>query len=176
MLAYTQSAGAQLALMNPGGIRADLSFSSSPGGEAPGDVTFGECFTVQPFNNLVVTIDLTGAQLKEVLEQQFVGFEGQPVTKFLQVSAGFSYAYDTTRALGDRILNLSLGGTPIDPAVTYKVSTNDFLANGGDGFSKLTGGTNRVTAPGFDVDALVAYLGAGAPVSPGPQNRFTKIA
>ncbi len=73
-LAYTTaSAGAQIALMNPGGIRADLSFGSSAGGEAPGQVTYGEAFTVQPFNNLVVTQTLTGAQLKAVLEQQFVG-------------------------------------------------------------------------------------------------------
>jgi 5'-nucleotidase len=162
--------------MNPGGIRSDLSFAFSPGGEAPGDVTFGECFSVQPFNNLVVTISLTGAQLKQTLEQQFVGFMGQVSTKFLQVSAGFSYSYDTTRALGDRISGMTLNGVPIDPAASYRVSTNDFLANGGDSFSTLTGGTDRVTAPGFDVDALVADLGAGAPVAPGPQNRFFKIA
>jgi 5'-nucleotidase len=177
MLAYTKTAaGAQLAFMNPGGIRADLSFANSPGGEAPGEVTFGECFTVQPFNNLVVTVNLTGAQIKETLEQQFQGFAGQTATKFLQVSAGFSYSYDTTKALGERVSNLTLNGVPIDPAATFRVSTNDFLANGGDGFTKLTGGTNRVTAPGFDVDALVAYLGAGNPVAPGPQNRFNKIA
>lgn len=176
MLAYTKTAAsAQLALMNPGGIRSDLSFAFSPGGEPAGDVTFGECFSVQPFNNLVVTVNLTGAQLKETLEQQFQGFAGQTSTKFLQVSAGFGYSYDTTKALGERVSNLTLNGVPIDPAASYRVSTNDFLANGGDGFSKLTGGTNRVTAPGFDVDALVAYLGSG-PIAPGPRDRFTKIA
>jgi 5'-nucleotidase len=67
-----------------------------------------------------------------------------------------------------------LNGTPIDPAASYRVTTNDFLANGGDGFTTLTGGTNRVTAPGFDVDALVAYFGLG-PVSPGPVDRITKV-
>jgi 5'-nucleotidase len=175
-LAYTAtSAGAQLALMNPGGIRADLIAGASSGGEAPGEVTYGEGFTVQPFNNLVVTQTLTGAQLKETLEQQFVGFAGQSVTKFLQISAGLTYSYNTGRDLGDRISNLALNGVPIDPAASYRVTTNDFLANGGDGFTKLTGGTNRVTAPGFDIDALVAYLGAGAPVAPGPQNRFLKL-
>ncbi|MFL6142045.1 MAG: bifunctional metallophosphatase/5'-nucleotidase [Labedaea sp.] len=175
-LGYTQSANAQIALMNPGGIRADLSFGFSGGGEAPGEVTYGEGFTVQPFNNLVVTQTITGAVLKDVLEQQFVGYLGQLSTKFLQVSAGFGYSYDTTRALGDRVSNLTLNGTPIDPAATYRVTTNDFLANGGDGFTRLTAGTDRVTAPGFDIDALVAKLGAGAPVPPGPQNRFTKVA
>ena len=95
-LAYSQSANAQIALMNPGGIRADLTFAFSPGGEPPGDVTFGEVFTVQPFNNLVATISLTGAQLKTVLEQQFPGFMGQTATRILQPSAGFTYSYDTT--------------------------------------------------------------------------------
>ncbi|MBV1849699.1 bifunctional metallophosphatase/5'-nucleotidase [Catellatospora tritici] len=173
-LAWTSSAGAQLALMNPGGIRAALSYSNSPGGEAPGQVTYGEAFTVQPFNNLVVTQSLTGAQLKEVLEQQFTGYLGQTTTKFLQVSAGFTYSYDTTLPLGSRVSNLALNGTPIDPAATYLVTTNDFLANGGDGFTALTAGTGRVTAPGFDVDALVAHLGTG-PIAPGPANRITKL-
>jgi 5'-nucleotidase len=175
-LAYTAaSAGAQIALMNPGGVRAGLTFTNSPGGEPPGDVTFGECFTVQPFNNLVVTQAFTGAQLKDVLEQQFIGFGGQTVQRILQPSAGFTYSYDATRAAGDRVSNLALNGAPIDPAASYQVTTNDFLANGGDGFTNLTKGTGRVTAPGFDVDALVAYLGAGAPVAPGPANRITKL-
>ncbi|BCB81488.1 bifunctional metallophosphatase/5'-nucleotidase [Phytohabitans flavus] len=174
-LAYTTSAGAQIALMNPGGIRAPMTFANSPGGEAPGDVTYGECFTVQPFNNLVVTQTLTGALLKEVLEQQFVGFGGQTVQRILQVSAGFTYSYNSTAAAGSKVSNLALNGTPIDPAATYRVTTNDFLANGGDGFTRLTSGTDRGTAPGFDIDALVSYLGA-APVSPGPQNRITKTA
>ncbi|RNL78492.1 bifunctional metallophosphatase/5'-nucleotidase [Nocardioides marmorisolisilvae] len=175
MLARTQSAGAQIGLMNPGGIRASLSYAFSPGGEAPGQVTYGEAFSVQPFNNLVVTVSITGAQLKEVLEQQFTGYAGQGSTKFLQVSAGFTYSYDTTRALGDRISNMQLNGVPMDPAATYRVSTNDFVANGGDGFTNFGPSTNRVYAPGFDVDALTAYLATG-PIAPGPMNRITKIA
>jgi 5'-nucleotidase len=173
-LAYTASTGGQIALMNPGGIRADLTYAFSPGNEALGDVTYGECFTVQPFNNLVVTQTLTGAQLKTVLEQQFPGYEGQTMLRILQVSAGFRYTYDSTRALGDRITGIWLNGVPIDPAATYRVTSNDFLANGGDGFTKLKG-ADRVTAPGFDLDALVAYLGAAAPVAPGPQDRIVKL-
>lgn len=173
-LAYSASAGAQLALMNPGGIRAPLTFANSPGGEAGGQVTYGEAFTVQPFNNLVTTYSLTGAQLKEVLEQQFAGHAGQTTTKILQVSAGFTYSYNTTLPLGSRVSDIKLNGTAIDPAASYLVTTNDFLANGGDGFTTLTGGTGRVYAPGFDVDALVAYLAAG-PVAPGPANRITKL-
>jgi 5'-nucleotidase len=175
MLAHTQSAGAQIAFMNPGGIRADLSYAFSPGGEAPGQVTYGEAFTVQPFNNLVVTLTYTGAQIKDVLEQQFAGYQGQAVTKFLQVSNGFTYSYDTTLPIGNRVSALALNGTPIDPAATYRVTTNDFVANGGDGFTLMTGGTDRATAPGFDVDALAAYLATG-PIAPGPVNRITKIA
>jgi 5'-nucleotidase len=174
MLKYTQGAQAQLAFMNPGGIRAPLVYANSPGGEKPGEVTYGECFTVQPFNNLVVTQTYTGAQLKEVLEQQFAGYAGQTVTKFLQVSTGFTYAYDTTKPLGQRVGNLTLNGVAIDPAGSYRVAMNDFLANGGDGFAGLKDGATRVTAPGFDVDALVAYLGTG-PIAPGPQNRITKL-
>ncbi|MBO4208377.1 bifunctional metallophosphatase/5'-nucleotidase [Micromonospora echinofusca] len=174
-LAYTRGDGAQIALMNPGGVRASLAYSASAGGEAPGEVTYGESFSVQPFNNLVVTQTFTGAQLKDVLEQQFVGFNGQTTQRILQVSAGFAYSYDTTAPVGSRVSGITLDGTPIDPAASYRVTTNDFLANGGDGFTTLKAGTGRTTAPGFDVDALVSYLGAGEPVAPGPANRITKL-
>ncbi|MFL6077839.1 MAG: bifunctional metallophosphatase/5'-nucleotidase [Mycobacteriales bacterium] len=175
MLAYTAGNGAQLALMNPGGIRAPLVYANSTGGEAPGQVTFGECFTVQPFNNLVVTVSLTGAQLRSVLEQQFAGFDGQTSTKILQVSAGFTFSYDASAPAGSRVSAVALNGTPIDPAATYRVSTNDFLANGGDGFTDLTKATGRTTAPKFDVDSLTTYLGAHSPVAPGPADRITKL-
>jgi len=172
--AYTQSAGAQIAFMNPGGIRASLTYANSPGGEAPGQVTYGEVFTVQPFNNLVVTQTLTGARIKEVLEQQFVGYEGQTTQRILQVSAGFTYSYTATAPAGSRVSNIALNGVPLDPAASYRVTSNDFLANGGDGFSKLVGGGDKVYAPGFDVDALEAYL-AAAPVAPPLLNRITKL-
>ncbi|MFI7546432.1 bifunctional metallophosphatase/5'-nucleotidase [Actinoplanes sp. NPDC049599] len=174
-LAWTASSNAQIALMNPGGIRADFDAEQSSGGEANGQVTYGEAFTVQPFNNLVVTQTFTGAQLKNVLEQQFVGFGGQTTQRILQVSAGLTYSWNSTAPAGAKVTALALKGTPIDPAASYQVTTNDFLANGGDGFTNLTLGTGRTTAPGFDVDALVGYLGAGAPVAPGPANRITKI-
>ncbi|GAA3286604.1 5'-nucleotidase C-terminal domain-containing protein [Dactylosporangium vinaceum] len=175
-LAYTKaSAGAQIAFMNPGGIRASLTYANSPGGEAPGQVTYGEAFTVQPFNNLVVTQSFTGAQIKDVLEQQFVGFQGQTVQRFLQVSAGFTYTYSASAPVGSKVSDIKLNGVALDPAASYKVTTNDFLANGGDGFLNLAKGTGRVTAPGFDVDALTAYLGTG-PIAPGPADRYTKIA
>ncbi|GAA1601636.1 bifunctional metallophosphatase/5'-nucleotidase [Actinoplanes couchii] len=163
---------AQIALMNPGGIRADLDADQSSGGEAYGQVTYGEAFTVQPFNNLVVTQTFTGAQLKDVLEQQFAGYAGQTVQRILQVSAGLTYTWSASAPAGSKVGALALNGVPIDPAANYSVTTNDFLANGGDGFSNLTVGTGRVTAPGFDVDALVALLATG-PIPPGPANRIT---
>jgi len=174
-LAYTKAGGAQLAFMNPGGIRADFDADLSSGGEAVGEVTYGEAFTVQPFNNLVVTQTFTGAQIKDVLEQQFVGFGGQTTQRILQVSGGITYTWSSSAPAGSKVSALALNGTPIDPATNYQVTTNDFLANGGDGFTNLAKGTGRTTAPGFDVDALVAYLGAGAPVAPGPANRITQV-
>ena len=173
-LAYTKaSAGAQIAFMNPGGIRADLIYGNSAGGEPPGQVTYGEAFTVQPFNNLVTTQTFTGAQIKTVLEQQrFPGASATPLV--LQVSDGFTYTYSPSAAAGSRVSNMALNGTPIADAATYRVTTNDFLANGGDSFPGFTVGTNRVYAPGFDVDALAAYLAAG-PIAPGPQNRITRV-
>ncbi|MGA5301361.1 bifunctional metallophosphatase/5'-nucleotidase [Nucisporomicrobium flavum] len=173
-LAWTKNNGAQIALMNPGGIRADFDAEASAGGEPDGKVTYGEAFTVQPFNNLVVTQTFTGAQLKDVLEQQFVGFGGQTTQRILQVSAGFTYTWTSTAAPGSKVSAMALNGTPIDPAATYRVTTNDFLANGGDGFTNLNVKVDRTTAPGFDIDALVGYLGAGTPVAPGLANRITK--
>ncbi|WP_063746898.1 bifunctional metallophosphatase/5'-nucleotidase [Catenuloplanes japonicus] len=171
-LAYTQANGAQIALMNPGGIRASLPYNT----QSAGAVTYGDVFTVQPFNNLVVTQTFTGAQLKDVLEQQFVGFGGQTSQRVLQVSAGLTYSYTSTAAAGSRVSALALNGVAIDPATTYRVTTNDFLANGGDGFTNLALGADRATAPGFDIDALVSYLGTNSPVAPGPANRITKLA
>jgi len=180
-LAYTQSAGAQLAFMNPGGIRADLSFAQSPVGEGDGVVTFGEAFDVQPFNNLVVTQDMTGDQIKAVLEQQWAactppGRSGG-ATVILQVSASFTYSFNDTLACGSRISNMRLNGNPIVGSTTYKVTLNNFIADGGDSFPAFTAGTNRVYAPDFDIDALADYLDANSPpgVAPGPQNRITKL-
>jgi 5'-nucleotidase len=93
----------------------------------------------------------------------------------LQVSAGFTFSYDSTQPAGSRVTAMALNGVPIDPATEYRVTMNDFLANGGDGITKFALGTDRVYQPGFDVDALAAYLDPG-PVAPGPQNRIIRIA
>jgi 5'-nucleotidase len=165
--------------MNPGGIRSALTFANSPGGEPPGQVTYGECFTVQPFNNLVATQTLTGAQLKAVLEQMFPGTQTPPQTstRVLQISNGFTFSYDTTQPNGSKITAMALNGVPIDPGGQLPGHHQRLPGQRRRRLHRADRGTDRVTAPGFDVDALVAYLGGpAAPVPPGPANRITKVA
>ena len=169
--------GAVLALMNPGGVRADLTYASSTAGEGDGNVTYGEAFTVQPFGNLLVTMTLTGAQIEQALEQQWVTqTDGSVRFLHLGVSAGFTYSWSASAPVGNRVdpASIQLNGTPIDPAASYRVTVNSFLADGGDGFTAFTGGTNR-TGGGVDLDAFTAYLGANAPVAPPVPNRVTPL-
>jgi 5'-nucleotidase len=162
--------------MNPGGIRMSLIFDQISGTEQPGEVTFGEAFNVQPFNNLVSTQDMTGQQIKDTLEQSFFGCLGRTQgTVILQVSAEFHYTYDTSKTCGSRITAMTLNGSPLVMGTIYHVTLNNFLADGGDSFPGFRAGTNRVNQPGFDVDALAQYLGAHSPVAPGPQDRITKL-
>lgn len=168
--------GAQIAMMNPGGIRADLTYAQSAG-EGDGNVTYGEAFTVQPFANNLVTMSLTGAQIEQVLEQQWqVQTDGSERARILQVSNGFTYSYDAARPRGDRIdpASIKLNGTTLAPSATYRVTVNSFLATGGDSFTVLNEGTNRLTGV-IDLDALVAYFAAESPLAPGPQNRITRF-
>jgi 5'-nucleotidase len=157
---------AVVAFMNPGGIRADLIASAGNG-----QVTYNDAYTVQPFANTLVVKTLTGAQIKALLEQQFPATGGN---KVLQVSRGFTYSYDLTKPQGGRIdpASIKLGETTIDPAASYRVAMNSFLATGGDGFTVFNQGTAQVGGA-VDLDALNAYLGANSPVAPGPQDRIT---
>ena len=156
LAATDDEAGAVAAFMNPGGVRADL---------LAGEVTYGEAFEVQPFNNLLTTLDLTGAQLYELLNQQFT------LGRVLAPSASVAYTVDD--ATGTVVPgSLTIGGVAVDPAGTYRITVNNFLAGGGDGFTVLTQGTNVENQPGFDVDALIAYL-AGEPVAPPATDRIT---
>jgi 5'-nucleotidase len=159
--------GAVVSFMNPGGIRTNLLYNQISGGEAPGEVTYGEAFAVQPFSNNMVTMTMTGDQIKNLLESQY----GSGCAK-LQVSNGFSYTVHTTAPLGSRISEIKINGVAIDPAASYRVSTNNFLAGGGDGCAIFTQGTNTLAGI-IDLDALVAYFGAHSPVAPGPRDRIT---
>lgn len=163
--------GAVIAFMNPGGIRADLVYASSPAGEGDGNVTYGEMFAVQPFGNNLVTVTMTGAQIKQALEQQFNNpAPGQ--NRILQVSNGFTYTWNLSAPIGSKVSNMALNGTAIDPAASYRITINSFLADGGDNFSAFTLGTNRLGGA-VDTDAFEAYFKAFSPVAPGPQNRIT---
>lgn len=170
-LAATLGSGAQLAITNPGGIRADLTYASSPVGEGDGVVTYGEAFSVQPFANIMQTVTMTGAQLKTVLEQQWRA-DGTRIV--LQISNTLTYTMDETRPIGDRVSELKVGGVPLDPAASYRVSVNNFLAGGGDGFAGFTAATD-VTGGPIDLDAFTAYLTANSPVAPPPLGRITKV-
>ena len=159
--------------MNPGGIRTDLVFNQISGGELPGQVTYGEIFAVQPFGNNLVTMTLTGDQLERVLEQQWGPGTRQVI---LQVSDSLRYTWDASRPVGDRIdpASITINGTPISPMATYRITVNNFLADGGDGFSLLREGTNRLGGV-VDTDAFADYLAANSPISPTPRNRITRL-
>jgi 5'-nucleotidase len=162
--------GAQVAFMNPGGIRADLLASAvSAGGEEPGEVTYGEAFTVQPFGNSLVTKTMTGDQIRSLLEQQYVGCGGQTTQRILQVSTGFSYTTDANAAsCAEKVGTISLGGAPIADDATYRVTMNSFLAAGGDGFTVFNDGSD-VLGGAQDIDAFIQHFAAnpdGIPVPP----------
>ena len=167
------SGGSQVAFMNPGGVRADLTYLSSPANEGDGVVTYGEAFTVQPFGNFVTVKTMTGEMIERLLEQQFTA---TGVRLLLGVSDGFTYTYDLRRPAGDRVDpgSIALNGTPIDPAASYQVTMNSFLADGGDGFTVFIEGTNPIGG-GIDLDAFIAYLGANSPVEPPPTDRVTEL-
>lgn len=166
---------AVVAFMNPGGIRANLTYNQISGGEQPGEVTYGEAFTVQPFGNSLVTLSLTGAQIDTLLEQQFDN-PGPGSSRILQVSQGFSYEWSASAPAGSKvdIASISINGSPIDPNAVYRVTVNSFLADGGDNFRVLTEGTDRLGGA-QDLDAWIDYFAANSPIPPGPQNRITVI-
>ena len=166
---------AVVAFMNPGGIRADLTYASSAAGEGDGNVTYGESFTVQPFGNSLVTMTLTGAQIERVLEEQFAGCT-LATARILQVSTGFTYTWSTSGPVCGKVdpTTVKINGVTVDPAASYRVTVNSFLADGGDSFPTLKLGTDRLGGA-VDTDALEAYFVANSPVAPGPQNRITQV-
>lgn len=137
--------GATFAFMNPGGIRDNLD---------AGEVTWGDLFTIQPFSNDLVSMDLTGAQIRTLLEQQWLN---QAVPRILKTS-GLTYTWDAARPAGQRVVEIKdAAGQLLGETQIYRVTVNSFMASGGDGFTILTAGTNRIVGP-VDLDALVAYV------------------
>ena len=172
-----QVGGAVAAFMNPGGVRTP----GFVGAAYPYDVTYGNAFTVQPFGNSLVPMTLTGQQIKNMLEQQFVGCLGQTTQRILQVSNGVKYSWSASAPACSKIVDLALtpmdvtvvppmvagaqdqivsAGVVVNPTKSYRVTVNNFLATGGDGFTVLLGGLNPLGGA-QDIDALVGYLSSG---------------
>jgi len=169
-LAATSAAdkgGAVIAFTNPGGVRTDIARKED------GAVTYADLFASQPFRNQLVTLTLTGKQIKDMLEQQWLDPK-RP--RILQVSRGFSYAWDNSKPDGERVLTdrISLNGQQVDPAASYRVTVNNFLSVGGDGFTVLTQGTAPLIGV-YDTDALHAYFQAHSPVGPTAVDRISRI-
>ena len=178
--------GAVVAFMNAGGVR-------TPGFTAttyPHDVTYGEAFTVQPFGNSLVTMTLTAQQIKDVLEQQFVGCKGQTTQRIMQISNGLKYSWSAGAVACSKIIDVTItptdvtvvppvqtaapdtlvsNGVVLNPTKTYRVTVNNFMATGGDGYSVFTGGTSTLGGA-QDIDALVAYLSSGYKAPDAPYN------
>jgi 5'-nucleotidase len=174
----TSANGAQVAFMNPGGVRSDLTYAQS-GTEGDGVVTFGEAFTFQPFGNTLKTFPMTGAQIVTVLEEQCQpSFASRPFLH-LGVSEGFTYDLSKTIAAGIctdiSVTNVKLNGVDLDSAGTYIVTVNSFLSDGGDNFTTF----DTITAPkldgGVDLQALTNYLGTFGPVDPPPTDRVNEL-
>ena len=169
--------GAQLAFMNPGGIRADMRVSDiSSGGEAPGEVTYGEAFNVQPFGNSLVTKTMTGDMIRRLLQQQFQGCGGTAPAegRFLQISSSFSYeSAPGATSCTDKIGRMFVNGVLVGPTDSFRVTMNNFLAAGGDGFTVFNEGTDALGGA-QDIDALVDYFQAAgaAGIAVPPLNRI----
>jgi 5'-nucleotidase len=159
--------GAVMAFTNPGGVRSDIALKPD------GAVSYAEIFAAQPFRNQLVTLTLTGAQIKAMLEQQWLDPK-RP--RILHPSRGFSYAWDNSAVFGSHVPadKMMLNGAPIDPAKTYRVTVNNYLAVGGDGFVALKEGTSAQFGI-YDVDALYAYFKANSPLSPVATDRIARV-
>ena len=159
--------GAAIAFTNPGGLRADIT-------KKPDDtVRYADVFASQPFRNQLVTLTLTGSQIKNMLEQQWLDPK-RP--RILQVSMGFSYAWDSTKPYGERVIaaSMALNGEHIDPVKNYRVTVNSYLSVGGDGFTVL----KEATAPQigvYDADALYVYFQANSPIAPMAPDRIKRL-
>ena len=174
----TTELGAEIAFMNPGGVRTDLSYAQSET-EGDGVVTFGEAFSFQPFNNTLFTFPMSGAQIISVLEEQCQPAGSSRPFLHLGVSEGFSYDLQTTIVDGTctsiTISNVQLNGVALDPTATYMVTANNFLADGGDNFGTFATVTATRLDGGIDLDALTSYLEANSPVAAPSIDRVNEL-
>ena len=170
------STGADIAFMNPGGIRANLTYASSGPSDPNGNVTYREAATVQPFANTLVMMTLTGAQLKSVLEEQWQpAGSARPFLK-LGVSEGLVYTYDPTAAQGSRVTSITLDGAPIDPAGEYTVAANSFLAAGGDNFATFKDVAGKRDTGKIDLQSMVDWFDTNKTASPDLAQRAVGVS
>ena len=176
---WTSPNGAEVAFMNPGGVRSDLTYPESDG-EGDGVVTFGEAFTFQPFGNTLLTFPMTGAEIVSVLEEQCQPAGSSRPFLHLGVSEGLTYDLARTIENGDctsiSVSNVSLNGVPLDSDLLYIVTVNNFLADGGDNFATFRE-VKELSPPldgGNDLQALINYLGTFSPVEPPSTDRVTE--
>jgi 5'-nucleotidase len=177
--------GADIAFVNPGSVRADLTYT------APGTVTYSALNTVEPFGNNLTTLNLTGAQIQSLLEEQWNAAnrtaKTNPATggagRLLAVSRGLSYTFDNAKIGGNFAIDgspivagsLKLNGVAIDPAKSYKIVTNSFMiGTAADNFTVLAKGSNITDTKILDLEAFIAYFKANSPLSP-PAARITRL-
>lgn len=160
--------GAQIAFMNTGGVRQALPFKSG------GAVSYGDVFAVQPFNNNLITMTLSGAQIHRVLESQWRSATGRPI--YLYVSQGFSYSWDASKPPGSRVAfeSIRLNGQPLDLSADYRVTVNAYVAAGGDGFNIFTEGKAPLVGI-MDVDALALYMQTHPRLRPSSLDRVKRL-
>jgi 5'-nucleotidase len=169
-LAATRSeanGGAVMAFTNPGGIRTDIAMKDDRA------VSYADVFAAQPFRNKLVTLTLTGAQIREALEQQW---RDPARPRILQVSNGFSYSWEAAKPYGEHVVaaSMKLHGAAVESTKSYRVTVNDYLALGGDGFAALKDGSAKQYGV-YDDEALFAFFGANGPITPGPPTRITRV-
>ena len=153
ILNATRAQGVKLAFMNAGGIRKDLDVGENL------VASYGQVQIVVPFGNTMVAMDMTGAQIRGLLEQQWVR-PGASDDSILQISDGFSYTWNPAAPRGQRVVpgSMMLNGAPIDDAKTYRIAANNFLAEGGDNFPMFKDALNKFDTQVRDFDVLVEYL------------------
>ncbi|MGZ8314565.1 MAG: bifunctional metallophosphatase/5'-nucleotidase [Telluria sp.] len=154
VLEAAQAEGAQVAFMNGGGMRKDLDVADNL------TATFGQAQVILPFSNTIVVMDMTGAQLYQALEQQWIRKHADSQAEMLHASRGFSYAWDASKPKGQRVVpgSVKLDGVALDAAKTYRVAANNFLAEGGDGFVAFAQAADKRNTQILDLDAFVRYL------------------
>jgi 5'-nucleotidase len=173
-LAATQGGanGAVIAFVNGGGVRSWLHYTALAGTKQPGDVTYGDAYSIEPFGDLLYTETLTGAQIVELLNEQYAGESDDP----LAISRGLTYTWDASLPAAAKVVpgSVQLNGAPLNPVAAYRITVDAFMAEGGDGYTVLRSGTNKTAGP-IDIQALDAYLTAHAPLAPPVLDRIVRL-